>query len=302
MQPIDRVVYGDNQFFGINHRSQAKAREQTERFKTQKAITDVYERAIACGVNAIMLNSNDRVGGICDWFRERRADYGHLNWYPSIPYPHKYANLVTEKGVVRAMIEVLLRRNSAFGLAELMVKGAGLAFGSREIRLMKLLVDLEMRPFQGLNVKVVFLQNVVVDLLLGLGLIEVLGEYCRYIHRRFGALPGLITQNLPRLKSELAKHGIERVVICASINKAGYLMSPNREAYVEALRGNDPQKYAVMAMSVLASGAISAEEAFAFVNELPIQSIVFGASSEANIRSSLALASGHHSAFAANSQ
>src|SRR6267154_886720 len=167
---IDKLVYGDNQFFGINHRSQDKAKQQADRFRTLDSITEMYEAAISCGIKGIMLNSNDRAGPICDWFRERHRDYGDLNWYPSIPYPHKYANLVTQKGVVAALAEVLVKRNTAVGLVNLMFKGMSALVGNRETRIMELLVDLEMRPFRGLNVRAIFLQNVVVDLLLGLGM------------------------------------------------------------------------------------------------------------------------------------
>lgn len=39
----------------------------------------------------------------------------------------------------------------------------------------------------------------------------------------------------------------------------------------------------MMAMSTLASGAIPAPEAYAFINKLNVQSVVFGASSRRNI-------------------
>ena len=38
---LDRIIFGDNQFFGINHMSQEKAQALEERFRDLKAITDV---------------------------------------------------------------------------------------------------------------------------------------------------------------------------------------------------------------------------------------------------------------------
>ena len=32
MKKIDKIVFGDNQFFGINHMSQEKAQQQAEKF------------------------------------------------------------------------------------------------------------------------------------------------------------------------------------------------------------------------------------------------------------------------------
>ena len=98
MPQIDRIVFGDNQFFGINHMSQDKAQAQAERFADLDAIFNVYENALDAGIRAVMLNSNARANEICDRFRARASQYPALAWYPSIPYPHKYANLVAEKG------------------------------------------------------------------------------------------------------------------------------------------------------------------------------------------------------------
>ena len=60
MEKIDKIVFGDNQFFGINHRSQEKAEEMLKRFSDVHNILKVYDDAFDCGVKAVMLNSNDR--------------------------------------------------------------------------------------------------------------------------------------------------------------------------------------------------------------------------------------------------
>jgi hypothetical protein len=100
-------------------------------------------------------------------------------------------------------------------------------------------------------------------------------------------MPGLITQNLPLLRDRLQEWGVEGVVICSSINKIGYLMSPGIEAYERTLAGNDPVRYPVMAMSTLASGAIPAPAAYEYINRLNVQSVVFGASSRGHIEQTL---------------
>ncbi|MEL7519399.1 MAG: hypothetical protein AAFN48_10640, partial [Pseudomonadota bacterium] len=69
LPPIDRIVFGDNQFFGINHMSQDKAQDRAERFAKLDNVMGVYDHAMDAGVEAIMLNSNDRARAICDAFR-----------------------------------------------------------------------------------------------------------------------------------------------------------------------------------------------------------------------------------------
>lgn len=289
MQHIDKIIFGDNQFFGINHMSQEKAQQLAEKFYNNSAIYNVYQIAIDSGVRAFMLNSNDRAKEICSHFISNKSKYPDINWYPSIPYPHKYANLISEKGIVPTINEILFKDNSAMGILGMITKGSAAVLSKDAIKLMQMLIDVEMKMFRGLNVKVIFLQNIITDLFLGYGIGEIFYEYCKYIRKKYNALPGLITQNMPILKEKLEEWGIEDVVICSSFNKIGYLMSPNLESYVSAAKNNDSSKYQLMAMSTLASGAISAKDAYEYINQQNIQSVVFGASSKNHIEETVSL-------------
>ncbi len=289
MERIDKIVFGDNQFFGINHMSQEKAQQLAEKFYDIRNIYKVYDIAFNNGINAVMLNSNDRAKEICNYFRDHKSQYAHISWYPSVPYPHKYANLVAEKGIFSAINEVLFSNNSAMGVLGMVAKGGMAVLGKDAIKLMQMLVDAEFRIYKGLNVKALFLQNIITDLLLGYEMKDIFYEYCEFVRKKYKIIPGLITQNLPFLKARLKEWGISEVIICSSINKIGYLMSPDVKAYVECIRNNDVEKYQIMAMSTLASGAVPAKEAYEFINDLPIQSVVFGASQEKNIRETVHL-------------
>jgi len=289
MERIDRIIFGDNQFFGINHMSQEKAQQLAEKFFNAENIYRVYDCAFANGIRAVMLNSNDRAKAICDHFRNNKSKYGDIAWYPSIPYPHKYANKVNEKGIFPAINDVLFSNNTAAGVLSMVAKGSLAVINKDALELMKMLVDMEVKIYKGLNVKVIFLQNIIVDLLLGYDVKIVFYEFCEYIRKKYKAIPGLITQNMPYLKKKLEEWQIEEVVVCSSINKIGYLMSPDVDSYVAAAENNNPDRYQLMAMSTLASGAIRAAEAYDFINRLNLQSVVFGASSEKNIRETVGL-------------
>ncbi len=95
---LDRVILGDNQFFGINHMSKEKAQALSERFRDLKAITDVIDTAYECGIRALMLNTNKRAKDICDYLQDDSARFADLHMYPSMPYVHKYANAVAKRG------------------------------------------------------------------------------------------------------------------------------------------------------------------------------------------------------------
>ena len=278
---MDSIIFGDNQFFGINHMSEEKAQAQAERFKDVRAILRVVDAAYECGIHAFMFNTHDKVAELCDHFRAHPEKYSDLRLYPSMPYAHKYANAVNEKGMIGAFNEFLFAGRTAGQALTTLVRG-GLSVINRDlVDIMKLLVDAEMRMFRGLNVKVIFLQNIVTDLLFGLGAKEIFKQFAAHVTSTYGVDPGFNSMNMPRLVEFLEGCGIPNPIVCSSINKAGYFMSPGVQEYEETLR---TKAFRPLAMSVFASGAIPAQEAIDYVCGLPnIQGVVFGASSTAHI-------------------
>ena len=281
--PMDRVLFGDNQFFGVNHMSEDKARAQAMRFQDLSAVIDVLDAAYAEGIRTFMCTTPDRVAELCEHFRATQQRYADYRFYPCMPYAHKYANAATEHGMIGAL-KRFLPDDGAIGA---MLKG-GVALANKDVEaITQLLIDAEMKMFQGLQTPVIFLQNVITDLLLGVGLHGVLRAFADHVRQRYGAEPGFITMNLPLLLDVLEKQGIDNPIVCANINKIGFRMCGGIEAYEKALAG---RRFRAIAMSVLASGAIPPREAVGYVCQLPqVESIVFGASSRANIRQTKAL-------------
>jgi len=278
---MDRIILGDNQFFGINHMSEEKGRSLAIRFKDTEAIIRVIDTAYACGVRAFMLNTHDRVEKICDHFRASPGKYADLRLYPSMPYAHKYANAVHEKGLVGTLNAFVFSGRSVRQVANTVIRGGMSVINKDMIEVMKLLVDAEMRMFRGLNVPAIFLQNIVTDLLLGFGAREAFIEFTKHVKKIYGADPAFNTMNMPALVDFLLASGIENPIVCSSINKTGFLMTPSQHEYERALA---QKPFRPMAMSILASGAISPGEAVEYVCHLPnVESIVFGASSKEHI-------------------
>ena len=129
----------------------------------------------------------------------------------------------------------------------------------------------------------IFLQNVIVDLLMGLGMDEIFTHYAEYIKKKYNAEPGFITMNMPRMVDMCERLGIENPIICSSINKIGFRMSGSIEEYEEYL--NSDRKFRPMAMQCLAAGALKPKEAMEYVTRFPkIESVLFGASSKSHIQ------------------
>jgi len=293
---MDRLIFGDNQFFGINHMSEEKARAQAIRFQADAAVIAVLDAAIDEGVRSFMCTTHDRIARLCDHVRGHPERYGEFRFYPGMPYAHKYANAVTEDGMLGALSRFMPQNDArpgggrAGGIARLMRGGLSLAHGEVE-GIATFLVDAEMKMFAGLATPVIFLQNVLVDLLLGLGAHDAFRIFDAHVRTRYGAEPGYITMNMPRLLPVLERLGIDNPIVCTTINKRGFRMSGGIDAYTRAL---ERHRFRCVAMSVFASGAIPPEEAIEWVCQQPnVESIVFGASTRANIRATRALVARH---------
>jgi hypothetical protein len=279
---MDRVLFGDNQFFAVNHISDEKSRAQSIKFKSDAAIMRTLDVAIDAGINTFMCTTHDRIANVCAIMRANPARYADFKVFPCMPYAHKYANAVTELGYVGT-----LKQYVPGNIVGSLFKG-GMAYLSKDfVSIMQLLVDAEMKMFRDIQTPVIFLQNVVTDLLLGLGMKDFFVAFHAYVRKKYDAEAGFITMNMPRLLDVLEQAGIENPVICSSINKVGFRMSGGRELYEETLR---TRRLRAIAMQVLGGGAIPAKEAIEYVCNLPqIESILFGASSKANIEETASL-------------
>jgi len=279
---MERIIFGDNQFFAVNHISDEKAMAQSIRFKEDAAIIHTLDTARNAGIETFMCTTHERIGNICDIVREQPDKYRGYKMYPCMPYAHKYANAVTELGVTGTLKKFV--PGNFFGS---MFKG-GVAFLSKDyLSIMELLVDSEMKMFKGIDTPVIFLQNVITDLLLGMQMNEVLVAFHEYINKKYNAEAGFITMNMPRLLDVLEAGGVKNPIICSSINKVGFRMSGGRELYENTLK---TRQFRAIAMQVLAGGAVPAREAIEYVCTLPgIESILFGASSKVNIQETVSL-------------
>ncbi len=285
---MDRILFGDNQFFAVNHLSDERSRAQAERFKTDKSIIDVLDTAMDLGINTFMCTTYERIGNICDYMRQNPEKYKEFKFYPCMPYAHKYANAVTELGILGTLKAYL--PGNIFSVTG----KAGMAYMRKDYpSLMELLVDAELKMFKGMNTPVIFLQNVIVDLLLGLGMREILVRYAEYIREKYNAEPGFITMNMPRLVDMCEEEGIKNPIICSSINKIGFRMSGSIEEYEKYLRSD--KEFRPIAMQCLAAGALKPKEAMDYVCQFPkIESILFGASSRAHIEQTRDIILRHH--------
>jgi len=274
---MEKVLLGDNQFFAVSHLSDERSRAQAIRFKDDESIIKVIDQARELGINTFMCTTHDRIANICQHIRKNPDKYVGFKIYPCMPYAHKYSNAVTELGIVGTIKQYL-----PGNIFSTFAKG-GMAYLNKDfIKLMEIFIDAEMKMFKGISTPVIFIQNVVVDLILGLKMFEFFKEYDSYIRKKYDAEPGYITMNMPALLDALNSQGIENPIICSSINKSGFRMSGGMETYEKCL---NEKEFRPIAMQILAAGALRPKEAVEYIGRFPkIESVLFGASSKSHIQ------------------
>ena len=101
---MDRLLFGDNQFFGVNHMSEEKARAQAMRFQDARRDHRGARRRLRRGRPHLHVHDarprSPRSATTSAPNPERYADF---TFYPCMPYAHKYANAVTEDGMLGAV-------------------------------------------------------------------------------------------------------------------------------------------------------------------------------------------------------
>ena len=287
-----RILLGDNQFLGINHASPDKALALDDKFARPDAILEVIDWAYQAGIRDFMFTTHERLKPV---FAEivRSRLFPDMQYIPCLPYAHKYANSLTDGG----MRAVVTDHMGGCSKTDLLTGLGRLAVGDFAV-VMQLLVDIELLMTRGLNVRGVFLQNVIFDLIVGLRGQGLLARFHRHVTERFKATPGYITMNHPLAQQVLCDEvGLQQPWICANFNVAGFRMNPGK-AEVEASFGNGRSKN--IAMSIFASGALGAGGAVEHVRDFKgVDGILFGSSRRQNIESNSALITGRSAAAAA---
>lgn len=275
---MDKIIFGDNQFFGVNHMSEQASIRQAQKYRTPDDIYNTLEYVNDIGIKTFMFTTHDMLEPVFEKIRENDK-FSDFKLVPCMPYAHKYANAMVELGIFEAVNKFVPGNKFISGL-----KGLKAAVSSDPVPMMKLLVDSEMKQFKGLNVEAVFLLNIVTDLLLGMGMHHIFYEFANYVEERYEVKAGFFTMNYAILKDILVNTlGLENPLICSNFNKIGFRMNPSKETVEKSLREKNSF---TIAMSILASGAVKPNEAVKYIGSLngAVDAVLFGASSPMHIK------------------
>ena len=276
-----KIILGDNQFFGVNHFDLKKGEETKFKFDDTNKIRSFIDFSLECGLDGFMINSNEKGYEIIsntDFDLSKEVHY-------SIPYPHKYASMVNENGMM-SLLSYLIKNTS---LLKNVIGGVKLVTTQNLKSITPLALNLEV-PKSLRKGSYIYMQNIITDMLMGMGRGDILIEFIRSV-MRLGYKPGIITLN-PLIFDQLLKKYedtdlINDLIVCFNINKEGFNVFPSLKLVENFIQSD--KKYKLMGMSIFASGAAKIPESIDYIKSLSLDYIVFGSSRIENIKSNLKL-------------
>ena len=276
-----KIILGDNQFFGVNHFDLKKGEETKFKFDDTNKIRSFIDFSLECGLDGFMINSNEKgyeIISSTDFDLSKEVHY-------SIPYPHKYASMVNENGMM-SLLSYLIKNTS---LVNNVIGGVKLVTSQNLKSIIPLALNLEV-PKSLRKGSYIYMQNIITDMLMGMGRGDILIEFIRSV-MRLGYKPGIITLN-PLIFDQLLKKYedtdlLNDLIVCFNINKEGFHVFPSLEFVENFIKSG--KKYKLMGMSIFASGAAKIPESINYIKSLNLDYIVFGSSRIENIKSNLKL-------------
>ena len=225
-----KIILGDNQFFGVNHFDLEKGEKTKLKFDTTNKIESFINNSLSIGMDGFMINSNDKGYELISSNQFESSKEIHY----SIPYPHKYANMVNETGML-SLLKYCFKESS---LVKNIIGGSKLLFTRNLKHIMPLALNLEV-PENLKKGSYVYMQNIITDLLLGMGRGDILIEYIRTVVK-MGYRPGIITLNPIMfnnlLKEELNSKWLKHLIVCFNINKEGFNVFPSLQKVEELIQ------------------------------------------------------------------
>lgn len=276
-----KIILGDNQFFGVNHFDLQKGEETKSKFDETDKIRSFIVSSLECGLDGFMINSNQKGYEIIsntDFDLSKEVHY-------SIPYPHKYASMVNENGMM-SLFSYLIKNTS---IIKNVIGGMKLVATKNLKSITPLALNLEV-PKSLRKGSYVYMQNIITDMLMGMGRGDILIEFIRSVVK-LGYKPGIITLNPIMFDQLLKKYNdtdlLNDLIVCFNVNKDGFNVFPSLELVENFIKSD--KKYKLMGMSIFASGAAKIPESIDYIKLLNLDYVVFGSSRIENIISNLNL-------------
>jgi hypothetical protein len=257
---VKEILLGDNPFLGVSHLAQEKARIERNEVSRVEAKAEIVKAALEGGVTGFTFSTHSSNLELLKYMgRQHPEVLGKLNYYILIPYAHSYirkANVIGTIGLAKAIIRDIVLKHPVDSITSAVTlnfsKVASLFIGME--------ANLYLKVLPRERVKAILLHEVLTELIVAYSLVELLEELKGYVERKLEVGFGLETRNIGQLRRFLEENGIRVDYIMTPMNPLGYQMAPSKEEAEEAIQELGDQGVKIIAVNILASGAVSLEE------------------------------------------
>ena len=272
------LILSARPFLGTSALSKEADFDCVVRFSKPENSAAVMTAAVRRGMGAIAPMNDATLLRALDLARETCT----LQVYPIIPNVIGYVRDATDYGMIGAGVRHVRR----LSVGDLL----GIGFrGLTNVRrvmtrdfstILSLLIEVEMAAFKRFRPSLVLLHSQVTDIAVSLGNRDALRVFTDVVRRRFGAEPGLVTNNFGTLLQSLMQWKIDIPVIVAPFNPRGFLMKPTKQICESLLRRTD--RY-VIADRIGTGSREVLESAFEYLRGLEIRSAVVDVADAATV-------------------
>ena len=281
---MKKIILGHNPLFGINHNSQKEGMRKALHYRDISNLKNFLFSAKDCGYDKIMVSTHPGALQLLSEVRDSEISK-NLTVYPILPYMQKYVRASNEAGILKMVMNLFNSSGTMQGISLIAKAGISGIFNNVE-QLIRSALKIEYNNFKNFYCERIFLHNALTDLAVGLDMKKPVEIFLDFVNNELGAKAGFGTLNLPYVVDKFNYWGLDDQYFMAPFNKTGHQMNPNLNDNINTLNANKNIK--VLAMSTLASGTISVDEAFSFLKTINnIDSIVVGISNPKHLLSTM---------------
>ena len=273
---VRELLIGDNPFIGVSHLAQEKALEETNEASLASKVK-VLEAGLDSGATGFTFSTHQSNLELLNYTKLHRPEIlPALHYYILVPYSESYVRRANVSGTPSLMSKTIEQLLSHQNFLETVIDLASL----KPDRLLGVFLKNELTPFLSIlptsNVKAILLHEVITDLMLAFRCADLVKSLGGYFEKKIGVSFGVETRNFGHLCGYLSALQYWPEYIMTPINSLGYQMSPNKGVVENCIRLYS-QKTNILAINILASGAISLGSAVTYLQ--PFKNDVYAVTS-----------------------
>ena len=177
------LILGHNQFLGISHISEEQSKERDKKFSNIKNIYNIAEKAVNLGYKEMILETHPRMLEFLEYYNKNKTF--DINFYLQLPYIQGYIQKMNEQGLLGLLFQVM-QRGGLKTASSVILKDLINYTKKNYIRIGVSFLKFETEPFKDINIKALFLHNVITDLILSLQMKEIFLDYINYVEEDIG--------------------------------------------------------------------------------------------------------------------